>query len=133
MTEPIFAAVEQDIERGWNAFREHIPHRRYHDPDATAIPAAQEAPVNLITELKADAQKLAAKFEGIDEAAAAKMQALEGNPVVDALIAAAHVPPNALSIVVEVLKGLGDIYPKDVAGVDAGAAVGTQPEPAQAA
>ena len=140
MTEPIFAelehklehgrdAVEHDIREGWDAFRELIPHRRYHDPDAAAIPATEEPAMNLITELKNDAQKLAAKFDGIDEAAAAKMAALEGNPVLDALVSAAHVPPNALSIVVDVLKGLGEIYPKDVATADPA----VQPEPAATA
>lgn len=87
--------------------------------------------MSLITEVKAELKSLAAKAEGIDEAAVGKVEALEGNPVVDALLAAVHVPVNALSIVVDVLNGLAAIYPKP-ADAPADPAMG-QPEPAPAA
>ena len=71
-----------------------------------------------VAEVKQDIKNLAAKAEGLDEAAAAKVEQLEGNPVVDSLLAAAHVPSNALSIVVDVLNGLASIYPKPDAPAD---------------
>lgn len=104
MSEPIF-------ERVWDAFESHMPHGHYHGRSVAATPAT-EAPVSLIAEVKSELKSLAAKAEGIDEAAAGKIEALEGNPVVDALLAAAHVPANALGIVVNVLDGLAEIYPK---------------------
>lgn len=127
MGEKIF----EELERGWDAFTSHLPHSHYHDPSAPAIPPA-EALMNLIADLKQDAKNLAAKFEGIDEAAASKVEALEGNPVVDALLAAAHVPVNALQMAVDLLNGLAAIYPKPDAAAPADAAMG-QPEPAAAA
>jgi hypothetical protein len=121
MSEPIFERVR-------DAFTEHLHHAHYHDPGVAATPVV-EAPVSLITEVKTELKSLAAKAEGIDEAAAGKVEALEGNPVVDALLAAAHVPVNALSIAVDVLNGLAAIYPKPDAPADPAAG---QPEPAAA-
>lgn len=88
--------------------------------------------MSLITEIKTELHDLAVKAEGIDEAVAGKVEALQGNPVVDALLAAAHVPVNALSIVVDVLNGLAAIYPKPDPAAAADPAMG-QPEPAPAA
>lgn len=111
-------ANEPIFERVWDAFSEHLPHAPYHHPDVSATPAV-EASVSLIATVKQDIKELAAKAEGLDEAAAAKVEQLEGNPVVDSLLAAAHVPSNALSIVVDVLNGLAAIYPKpDAAPAD---------------
>ena len=83
--------------------------------------------MSLIAEVKAELKDLAAKAEGIDEAAAAKVEQLEGNPVVDSLLAAAHVPANALSIVVDVLNGLASIYPKPDAAPGLRADAAAQP------
>ena len=122
--EPIAERLEHD----WDAFKNHLRHH-----GATMQPATlQEAPVSLITEIKTELTALALKAEGIDEAAAAKLETLEGNPVVDELLAVAHVPVGALAIVVSVLKGLGDIYPKPDAAAPVQDAAG-QPVPADAA
>lgn len=121
MTEPIF-------ERVWDAFTERVHPAHYHDPGVAATPAT-EAPMSWITEAKTVAHDLVDKLEGVDETAVGKVEALEGNPVVDALLAAAHVPANALTIVVDVLNGLASIYPKPDAPADP--AMG-QPEPAAA-
>jgi hypothetical protein len=128
--EPIAERLEHD----WDAFTSHLPHRHPYVPVSVTMQAAtlQEAPVSLITEIKTELTALALKAEGIDEAAAAKLETLEGNPVVDELLAVAHVPVGALSIVVSVLKGLGDIYPKPDAAAPVLDAAG-QPVPADAA
>jgi len=71
---------------------------------------------SVLGEIKADIRQLAVKAERIDEGLVGKLEQLAGNPVVDALLAAAHVPAGALSIVVSVLEGLGKIYaPADTA------------------
>jgi hypothetical protein len=124
------STIGERLEAEWDAFARHLPGSHYHDRQYPATPAP-EAPVSLITEVKAELKSLAAKAEGIDEAAVGKVEALEGNPVVDALLAAVHVPVNALSIVVDVLNGLAAIYPKP-ADAPADPAMG-QPEPAPAA
>ena len=72
--------------------------------------------LSMIGEIKADIGRLAEKAAVVDEATAAKLASLEGSPVLEALLAAAHVPAGALSIVVSVLEGLGKIYaPADTA------------------
>lgn len=43
-------------------------------------------------------------------AAASKLTALEGNPVIDSLLNAVHVPPEALGIVVKTIDGLEALY-----------------------
>jgi hypothetical protein len=69
MTEPIFAAVEHDIERGWDAFREHLPRHRYHDPDATPAPAtpapATEDPAMSLATIVQAAEKDAQALDGL--------------------------------------------------------------------
>jgi hypothetical protein len=143
MSEPIFERVlhdighaEHDLQRGWDAFTSHLHHPRYHQPTATATPAT-EAPMSLVTTLEADFADVRAKVE---EFATSKLPAaiedakkLEGNPVVDALLAAAHVPVNALSIVVDVLNGLAAIYPRPADAAPADPAMGQPAEPAPAA
>jgi hypothetical protein len=106
MNEPIAERLEHD----WDAFRRHLPHLHHSATmQATSTP---EAAMSLITEVKNELHDLALKAEGIDEEAVSKLETLQGNPVVDELLAVAHVPVGALAIVVNVLKGLGEIYPK---------------------
>lgn len=68
-------------------------------------------------DLKTAAHDLAAKaadFEtNILPAAASKLSALEGNPVVDSLLAAVHVPPEALTPVVHLIDDLEGLYNPD--------------------
>ena len=92
------------------AWRKIRAHHGYHDHQQQ--PAPPEADMSLIAELKQDAIDLAAKFGTVDEAAADKLAALEGNPVADALLDALHVPPADLEPVVAMLKTLGSLVPK---------------------
>lgn len=39
-----------------------------------------------------------------------KLVSLEGNPVVDSLLAAVHVPPSGLALVIGLIEGLEHIY-----------------------
>jgi hypothetical protein len=106
----------------------------HHPATMTAATPAPEAPMSLIATLKQDAKNLAAKFDQVDEEAAAKLEQLEGNPVVDALLAVTHVPAGALTMVVDVLKGLGEIYPRpETAAADVAAPADAQPADAPAA
>jgi hypothetical protein len=62
--------------------------------------------------LKQKAQELEAKLAP----AIPRIEALEGNPVVDALLSALHVPPSGLALVTQLLAGLEEIYkPEDAA------------------
>lgn len=69
MTEPIFkhllheadraaedalGRLEHDTERGWDAFRSHLPHRHYHHPDASATPAPEAPAMSLISTVEDD-------------------------------------------------------------------------------
>jgi hypothetical protein len=83
-----------------------------HGYDGQQQQNTPEDPVSVIAELKQDALDLAAKFGTVDEAAADKLAALEGNPVADALLEALHVPPADLEPVVAMLKTLGALVPK---------------------
>jgi hypothetical protein len=131
MGETIF----DELERGWDAFTSRVVHRPYHDRQYPATPAPEE-PVSLLATIEADAEQALGEVQKLVRekipAAVADAKSLEGNPVVDALLAAAHVPVNALSIVVDVLNGLANIYPKPDPAAPADPAMG-QPEPAQAA
>lgn len=136
---PIFAAVERDIERGWDAFTSHMPHAHYHDPQNAAT--TPEAPMSLLDSVEADFEDVRAKVE---EFATSKLPAaledakkLAGNPVVVSLLSAVHVPTEALSMVVGVIEKLEELYkpetdsPAPVVTADP-AMGGTQPEPVSA-
>jgi hypothetical protein len=110
MTEGIFDRLLDD----WHDATSRLS--RHHDQPGVTMTAAApavttETQMSLITEVKTELKDLALKAEGIDEAAAEKIAALEGNPVVDALLAAAHVPDTALAMAVDLLNGLAGIYP----------------------
>ena len=73
--------------------------------------------MSLISTLEEDFAEVRDKVE---EFAASKLPAalgdvkkLEGNPVVDALLSATHVPASALNGVVSVIQALADAFPKD--------------------
>lgn len=74
----------------------------------------QEEPVSVVTDLQNFAHELAAKAAELEQtvlpAAAGHLAALEGNPVVDSLLNAVHVPPEALAIVVATIQGLEELY-----------------------
>ena len=116
MTEPIFAAVEHDLERGWDAFRSHLHHGHYHDPEAAATPAT-EAPMSLVSTLEADYAEVVAKVRAFATdklpAVVADAKKLEGSPVVAALLKAidGSVPLELLhSMVLPIIDGLVDAY-----------------------
>lgn len=67
-----------------------------------------------------DVAARAAEFETtILPAAAGKLTALEGNPVVDALLTAVHVPVEDLDIVVQLINKLETMWNPDVAAAPA--------------
>jgi hypothetical protein len=70
--------------------------------------------MSLLAELKSDAKALAAKFETIDEALLAKMEAIQANPglmqLIDAGLAAVHVPAGAYGVVTGGLAELEKLY-----------------------
>ena len=105
-------------------FRREHPYAS-QTPDASpvnlqAAAAAQpkENPLSFITDVKNDlataAHDVAAKAADFEQnvlpAAASKLTALEGNPVVDALLNAVHVPPEGLDVVVGVINKLEGLY-----------------------
>lgn len=139
MTEPIFEAVEHDIRHGWDAFTEHIHHAHYHDPQSPAPPAT-EAPMSIISSFEADAEQALATVQNLVREklpiALADTKKLAGNPVVDALLAAVHVPAEALSMAVSVINQLEELYKPETGSqspADPDPAMGSQPAPAHAA
>lgn len=139
MTEQIFDGLVRDARHDWDAFRSHLPHRRYHDPDAVATPAP-EAPVSMLTSVENEIHALADHAKKIAEevlpAAAADVAKLEGNPVAAALLSATHVPAEALPMVVDVIQRLEELYKPETdspaPAAPADPAMGSQPEPAPA-
>jgi hypothetical protein len=125
MSEPkIFAEVLDDLrhardtaEQHWDAFTSHTVHRRYHDHSSTAT-TPEGHPMSLITTLENDAADLRAHVEEFITsklpAATADLKKLEGNPVVDALLNAVHVPAPALDVVVGMINSLAGLFPKPV-------------------
>jgi hypothetical protein len=135
MAEPIFERVEEDLLHPWKAFERH------RHPGATMIAASvqaqpPEAPVSVITEIKAGLEDLVAKAEGIDEAAVSKLEAIAANPaateVMDTLATVLHVPANGLTIAVNVLKELGSLWDKPAAAEAAAPAAADPSETASA-
>lgn len=107
----------------WREIRRHHTAPTPADGMPVIISAAtaarpQETTMSAITDIKneiaAAAHDIAAKAAEFEQtilpAAAARLTALEGNPVVDSLLKAAHVPPEALDIVVKTIDGLEALY-----------------------
>lgn len=73
--------------------------------------------MSLITEVKAGLADVVAKLEQVDDAAAAKLEAAQANPgimkLVDAGLAAVHVPPEAFDLAVSAVEGLEKLYNPD--------------------
>jgi hypothetical protein len=121
--------IAEQLEHDWQAFTRRLPHH-HHGATMAATPAP-EAAMNVITTIEQDFEKVAAEVRLFAEEklppVAAKIQALEGNPVADALLRAAHVPVEALDIAVRVIDGLASIY-----AVPAAAAAPAEAVPAEA-
>lgn len=69
--------------------------------------------MSVITEVQTEIGLLKQKAEALEAKLAPeipKLAALEGNPVVDALLMAVHVPPSGLALVNQLLTGLEEIY-----------------------
>lgn len=155
MTEPkIFAEVLDELRRG-RATAQHVRDalerdvedlfhpRRYHQTSTPATPATEATHMSLIATLENDAADLRAHVEEFITsklpAATADLKKLEGNPVIDALLAAVHVPAPALDVVVGMINSLAGLFPKPVEtaapvemGQPAEAAHMPQPEPVPA-
>lgn len=69
--------------------------------------------MTLAADLERDYADVKARFENFEPKITeglARARALEGNPAADALLLALHVPPVALTIVVDVINGLSRLY-----------------------
>lgn len=116
--EPIAERLEHD----WDAFRSHLHHHGVTMQPAIAR-TPPEAAMSLISTLETDFEDVRAKVVEFAEtklpAATADLKKLEtllGNPAVDALFAAAHVPIEAIAgLVVPVIDGLAALYQKPAA------------------
>jgi hypothetical protein len=103
--------IMQDVE-DW--FARH--HHTSAAPAAAAVTIKpnQGGPVSLLDEIKNDAKTLAAKFEAVDTAAMAKMEAIQANPgamqLVDTALAYLHLPPEAFGAAIGVLGEIGKLY-----------------------
>lgn len=73
--------------------------------------------MSLISTLEDDFAEVRTKVEEFAESklptALSDVKKLEGNPVIDALLSATHVPQSALNGVVSVIQALADAFPKD--------------------
>jgi len=147
--EPIFEAMERDLPR-YHDLIARLPAARdtaittapdpgpgQHRPSGAGEDRNTEVPVSLISTLETDFADVRTRVEEFATsklpAAVADAKALEGNPVVDALLAAAHVPVHALQMVVDLLNGLAAIYPRPADAQAAADPAAGQPEPAPAA
>ena len=73
----------------------------------------QEDHMTLAADIERDYADVKARFEDFEPKITeglARARALEGNPAADALLLALHVPPVALTIVVDVINGLSRLY-----------------------
>lgn len=113
---------------GW--FEQHLPHRHAAPQTPAPQPAnpapapadatapQEENPMGFVTDIRNDlataAHDVAAKAADFEQnvlpAVAEKLTALENNPVIDSLLNAVHVPPEALAIVVKTIEGLESLY-----------------------
>ncbi len=69
--------------------------------------------MSVITDVETELKALREKAQALEAKIAPevpKLAALEGNPVVDALLAAIHVPPSGLTLVSDLILGLERIY-----------------------
>ena len=154
---PILEGILNDVRGDLSRL---VHHRRYHDhqdPASTAItafpalavppaipaiiPAPEAAVMALIATLENDAAELRAKVEEFVTAKLPavtddlkKLEGLKDNPVVLALLAAVHVPVEALGGPVAVLNELEKLYKPDTAiaapAAPAEAAAPAEPVPA---
>jgi hypothetical protein len=121
---PIFAGLEreaghirdeaeQEARRLAHRVSDRFRHHGYPDRN-TPAPVPEESPVSLITEVKTGLHDIIAKLEQVDEAAAAKLESAQANPgimkLVDAGLAAVHVPPQAFDLAVSAVEGLEKLY-----------------------
>lgn len=113
--------LEHDIERGWGKITGHIHHAR---PENTPTTKGTTMADTLETTIEADFEKVKTKLaEGVQmvedfassklPAATATINKLAGNPVVDALLSAVHVPVGALTAAVHVIEDLEELYKPD--------------------
>jgi hypothetical protein len=148
MSEPIFAALEQKLEHGWDAFTSHLHPAHYHQPVTTATPAT-EAPMSMIQTVEHEGEAVLAHVEDFMRrtlptavADAKKIEPVLSSPLVDALLRVAHVPVGAIErLLIPSIDFLAEAFPKadvaqpvpaDVTTGHADVAMGQQPEPAPA-
>jgi hypothetical protein len=135
--EPIFAAVEHDLERGWDAFTDHLHRGHYHDlqPAATTTEDPAMSLATIVAAAEADAKKIddsAHNFIDTHLPALRELaQSVEGSELFQvALSMVGKLDPAAEAMAVTVLKAIaGPAEPAPVADVTAD----PQPEPAAVA
>jgi hypothetical protein len=103
--------VEQAVE-DW--FRHHRHASAETPAAAVTIEPTPGGPVSLLDEIKTDIHAIAAKFEAVDVAAAAKMEAIAVNPgamaLVDAALGYLHLPPQAFNTAIAALGEVSKLF-----------------------
>jgi hypothetical protein len=119
---PIFDELEHGILRAADMAGDWFhPSRDTQAPAATPVNVkptpSPEDHMSLLTEAKTILHDGLAKLETVDEAAAAKLEAIQANPgamaVVDSLLGVLHLPPELVQTAENVLKYLAVQYPPE--------------------
>ena len=140
MSEPIFAAVEEDLKRGWDAFTGHLHPGHYHQLDTPAMPATEAPIMSLIQTIESDGERALAVVEELVRtklpaavADAKKIEPVLSNNLVDAFLQAAHVPVGAIeALLIPSINFLANAFPASDAPPAGDLPMGQQPEPAPA-
>lgn len=123
---------EAEIKREFGHLFHHGQSQAPAQTPVTITATAPEGePVSAVADLQNFAHELAAKAAELEQtvlpAAAGTLSALEGNPVVNSLLNAVHVPPEDFDIVVAMIDKLETIWrPADTAAAEPVAAVPAQ-------
>jgi hypothetical protein len=138
---PIFAAVEEDLKHGWDAFTDHLHHPHYDQPTSPASPAPEAPAMSLIQTIESDAEHALAVVQELVRtklpaavADAKKIEPVLSNSLVDAFLSAAHVPVGAIeALLIPSINFLANAFPAPDAPPAGDLPMGQQPEPAPAA
>jgi hypothetical protein len=105
-----------DIEHAEDDLSKLTHHRRYHQQQTPATTAATEAPVSLISTLEDDFAEVRDKVEEFAKSklptALSDIKKVEGSDLFTAVVGAAHVPPEFLSVATNFINELSAKFPK---------------------
>ena len=129
--------LAEDIQHAEHDLSKLIRHGRYHQQQAPATPATEAPMTSALSTLEADFGKVRDEVENfaknkLPEVASIATK-LDGNPVVEALLRAAHVPTEALDMAVKVIDGLEELYKPTTDAPAPSEPTAAEPAPAAAA